>query len=339
MNSPRQRPVLSVAAVLLLAASCTGSRRRPRTRRWGWRHGRHRGCVGIDRERRHHRERGGAAGGGSGGSGGSGAPSSGCGVTGAPTGAMTTLTITVAGRERAYVLFVPTNYDASARYPLIFAWHGLGGTGTLARSYFRIEQAAANQAILVYPTALPNAQGMAAWDLAAAGVDVQLFERSSPACRAGYCIDGNRVFSAGHSYGGYMTNRLGCTRGDVLRAIAPWRGPPFGGGRGRLRGPGRRLDRARHERRTVDFAQGEAARDRFLTANGCGATTMAAPPDACVAYDGCMPDLPVHWCVHMMDPTGRATPAPASGPSSTRSSEPARGRVPPPVRATRPENR
>jgi len=224
-------------------------------------------------------------------------------MTGAPTGAMTTLTITVAGQERAYVLFVPTNYDASTRYPLIFAWHGLGGTGTLARSYFRIEQAAANQAILVYPTALPNAQGMAAWDLSAAGIDVQLFDALLASVSGRYCIDGNRVFSTGHSYGGYMTNRLGCTRGDVLRAIGPVAGgPPFGGGSwGTCAGQvGAWIAHGMNDG-TVDFMQGEAARDRFLTANGCGATTMATPPDACVAYDGCMPDLPVHWCVHMMD--------------------------------------
>jgi len=277
MNSPRQRPVLSVATALLLAASCTGSG----------------GASGT----------GGASGGGSGGSGGSGTPSSGCGMTGAPTGAMTTLTITVAGQERAYVLFVPTNYDASTRYPLIFAWHGLGGTGTLARSYFRIEQAAANQAILVYPTALPNAQGMAAWDLAANGIDVQLFDALLASVSGRYCIDGARVFSTGHSYGGYMTNRLGCTRGDVLRAIGPVAGgPPFGGGSwGTCAGQvGAWIAHGMNDG-TVDFAQGEAARDRFLMANGCGATTMPTAPDACVAYDGCMPDLPVHWCVHMMD--------------------------------------
>jgi len=303
MNSHRQLPVLSIAGALLLAASCTGSGSDPGPVGGGGATGATGGASGSTGNGGAIGNGGASGSGGPAGSGGSGAPSSGCGMTGAPTGAMTTQTITVAGQERAYVLFVPTNYDANTRYPLIFAWHGLGGTGTLARSYFRIEQAAANQAILVYPTALPNAQGMAAWDLAASGVDVQLFDALLASVSGRYCIDGNRVFSTGHSYGGYMTNRLGCTRGDVLRAIGPVAGgPPFGGGSwGTCAGQvGAWIAHGMNDG-TVDFAQGEAARDRFLMANGCGATTMATPPDACVAYDGCMPDLPVHWCVHMMD--------------------------------------
>jgi polyhydroxybutyrate depolymerase len=303
MRSRRQLPVLSIAGALLLAASCSSSGADPGPLGGAGGSGATAGASGSTGS-------GGASGSGAGGTGGSGAgtggssaPSSGCGMTGAPTGAMTTQTITVAGAERSYVLFVPTSYDANTRYPLIFAWHGLGGTGMLARSYFRLEQAAANQAIFVYPSALANAQGMAAWDLAANGVDVQLFDALLASVSGRYCIDGNRVFSTGHSYGGFMTNRLGCSRGDVLRAIAPVAGgPPFGGGSGGscVGQVGAWIAHGMNDG-TVDFAQGEAARDRLLMANGCGTTTTPTPPDACVAYDGCMPDLPVHWCVHMMD--------------------------------------
>jgi hypothetical protein len=86
----------------------------------------------------------------------------------------------------------------------------------------------------------------------------------------------------------------------VLRAIAPVAGgPPFGGGTwGTCMGAvGAWMTHGDNDP-TVEFTQGEAARDRFRMANGCATTTMPVDPMPCVAYDGCMPDLPVHWCVH-----------------------------------------
>jgi poly(3-hydroxybutyrate) depolymerase len=237
---------------------------------------------------------------GSGGATGAGGASAGCGMSGAPTGVMQMLSITVAGTARAYVLSVPTSYSSATRYPLIFGWHGLGGNGMQSRQYFRVESSAANQAIFVYPTALPNTSGQNAWDLGASGVDVQLFDALVADVTGKYCVDNNRIFSTGHSYGGFFTNRLGCTRGNVLRAIAPVAGgPPFGGGTwGTCMGAvGAWMTHGDNDP-TVEFTQGEAARDRFRMANGCATTTMPVDPMPCVAYDGCMPDLPVHWCVH-----------------------------------------
>jgi polyhydroxybutyrate depolymerase len=39
-----------------------------------------------------------------------------------------------------------------------------------------------------------------------------------------YCIDRSRIFSVGMSYGGIMSNTLGCEMGDVFRALAPMSG-------------------------------------------------------------------------------------------------------------------
>ena len=39
--------------------------------------------------------------------------------------------------------------------------------------------------------------------------------------RAEYCIDNHQIFSTGWSYGGIMTNRVGCHLAQDIKAIAP----------------------------------------------------------------------------------------------------------------------
>ena len=51
---------------------------------------------------------------------------------------------------------------------------------------------------------------------------------------------------------------------------------------------------------TADFAipveGGLATKDFWRIANHCAATSQPANPAGCVAYDGCDPGYPVHWC-------------------------------------------
>jgi polyhydroxybutyrate depolymerase len=73
----------------------------------------------------------------------------GCGLAGARTGVLLGQAITVAGQVRTYVLSVPRSYDAGTPLALVFAWHGHGGTGSVARQQFAIEPAAAGGALFV----------------------------------------------------------------------------------------------------------------------------------------------------------------------------------------------
>jgi poly(3-hydroxybutyrate) depolymerase len=197
-------------------------------------------------------------------------------------------------------LFVPTTYSPNTPLPVVFAYHGLGGTGTLARQYFGIERSSNNQAIFVYPTGLPNADGDNVWTLTQTGIDVQYFDALLAELSGKYCIDKARVYATGHSYGGLMTNALGCFRGDVLRGIAPVAGmPPFGnptcqGGVAAWIAHG-------DNDTTVDFTTGGiATRDLWLKLNTCAASGLATAvePSPCVAYPGCSSGHSVHWCVH-----------------------------------------
>jgi poly(3-hydroxybutyrate) depolymerase len=249
---------------------------------------------------------GGAASGGSSGGAASGGaasgppePSSGCGKAEAEGGVLPEQMIEADGQSRTYVLSVPSDYQGEQPYPLVFAWHGLGGSGTLARSYFRLEQQAKGGGIFVYPDGMLNDDGNAQWDLRPDGMDVALFDALLEKISAAYCVDSKRIFSTGHSFGGFFTERLGCSRGEVLRGIAPVAGgPPFGGDANCTTSVAAWITHGSNDA-TVDFATGEDGRDLWLTANGCGDGTAPVSPEPCVAYDGC--SEPLHWCVHEDD--------------------------------------
>jgi poly(3-hydroxybutyrate) depolymerase len=124
---------------------------------------------------------------------------------------------------------------------------------------------------------------------------VQLFDALVKEIGARYCIDQNRVFATGFSYGGSMANSLGCFRGTALRAIAPQAGgnlwPASVPCRGQVPvwtayglqdpylGP--------YERPSRDF---------WLSSNHCGASAFPVSPDPCMTYAGCDRGFPVISC-------------------------------------------
>ena len=191
---------------------------------------------------------GGSAGtsvGGGGAGGGSAAPSKGCTVTdglktlttggssvatGLPTS--TALTITSGGMSREYVIDIPADYNPTHPYRLIFSWHQAYGSdvGNASGVYpanngpnfnatnyaffgLRREANAANDsAIFVAPLGI----GSLPWDY---NRDVVLFDDLLTLIDANLCIDDNRVFSSGFSFGAMMSYALSITRQTKLRAV------------------------------------------------------------------------------------------------------------------------
>ena len=221
--------------------------------------------------------------------GGPGVATRGCG-TSAPSG-MQNKNTNVGGVGRRYQLFVPTGYDASRPLPLVFVFHGLGGDGNQIRAYLSMEKESAGQALFVYPDGLRQSSqgGATAWALD----DVKFFDAMVSEISESHCVDVKRIFAAGHSFGGYMSNLVGCERGDVVRAIAPVSG---GVVPGTCKGPVAAWISHGDKDTTVDQREGIAARDRWTKLNGCATTTKPTSPDTCVAYDGCSAGHPVTWC-------------------------------------------
>jgi poly(3-hydroxybutyrate) depolymerase len=208
-------------------------------------------------------------------------------------------TISVAGVEREYYLWVPASYRPERAYPLIFRWHGTGGNGLSGG--LEIEAHAGEEALIVSPSGVGGR-----WVVEAGSPDVALFEALLAEVGQTLCLDPARVFSYGFSAGARLTNLLACTRGTLLRGVASVSGAVAGEGCATPVA-------AWVVHGTADdvnpIALGVAARDRFLAAGGCSTRSVPAPPAPCVAYEGCAPGYPVVWCARATghDPMGSFT--------------------------------
>jgi poly(3-hydroxybutyrate) depolymerase len=196
--------------------------------------------------------------------------------------------ITVDDETRLYLLDLPADYDDREPLPIVFGFHGLGGSAEGFRSYGRLVDAVGNAAIVVHP----NSGASKGWD---SPLDVDFFDATLADVSASACVDADRIFATGHSYGGFMSNRLGCQRGDVLAGI----GPVAGGGPydGTCDGPVPAVIIHGDPDPVVAFATGVASRDRWLNENGC--STAAAPlGDGGMEYTDCSSGAHIQWWVH-----------------------------------------
>jgi len=234
-------------------------------------------------------------------------PSPGCDTENATSGRFT---IDVDGTEREYILKLPESYDPSHPYPLIFGWHGrmydaewvANGEAPLTGPYFGIESEAAGRAIFIAPQALDT--GWSDQDGRDLAFALAMVERS----RTELCVDESRLFSTGFSFGAIMTLVIGCTEGDVFRAIAPMSGS-LSNGCPASDQPVAYWSSHGTQDTTITPAQGEAARDEFLARNHCEATSQPSEPEGCVRYDGCDPGYPVSFCTF----EGAHVPPPFAG--------------------------
>jgi len=238
------------------------------------------------------------AGGGAPTMGGPAMPSSGCGKTGTPPSG--NQTIDVDGVQRAYIVKVPSNYEANTPYRLVFAWHGLGGTAMqIASNYYGLVTRSANSALFIAGQGQPGTgqqNGLATWTIANDS-DVVFTRKMLEWAKANYCIDVRRVFSIGMSAGGMMSNIVGCELGDSFRAMVAMSG---GGPKGYATKPctGQLAVWISHGNKddNVPFSYGKASRDYWAKANHCGTETVPVMPGTCLEYQGCDAGFPVQFC-------------------------------------------
>ncbi|HYD42843.1 MAG TPA: prolyl oligopeptidase family serine peptidase [Anaeromyxobacter sp.] len=210
----------------------------------------------------------------------------------APSPGVTSGSVDVAGVRRTFVLVLPTA-DAGQALPVYFVFHGAGGSGAYYRSWMQFERRATRPGIFVYPDGLADG-GTTGWPNTG-GRDVAFFDALLAHVKARACVDERRVFATGFSYGGYMSNTLGCARAGVVRAVAPLSGGlPWA--TSCTRTPAAAWIAHGTADSTVAFPQGERARDYWVGVNGCGTGTAPVAPEPCTSYQGCAAGHPVVWC-------------------------------------------
>ncbi|MEM6264467.1 MAG: T9SS type A sorting domain-containing protein [Bacteroidota bacterium] len=138
------------------------------------------------------------------------------------------------GIYRQYLARIPATYTSNQPHELVFVLHGGGGSANLMFAMTRFDQVADTAGfILVFPqgvftgvdgrgraghhwadgrtTTLPDVNGID---------DVGFISNLMDTLSAAYNIDPNRVYAAGASNGGYMTQLLACELSDRLAAVA-----------------------------------------------------------------------------------------------------------------------
>lgn len=236
---------------------------------------------------------GGSAGGGTGGSGGA-TPGTGCGATPLANGRAS---IDVSGTMREYVLQLPDDYDANEPYKLIFGWHWRGGQASdvvsgsiIGGPYYGLESRSGGTAILVAPEGIDN--GWANTN----GRDIAFLHAMLDLFNSTLCIDQQRIFSTGFSYGGMMSDAIGCEMADVFRAIAPNSGAFYSGCKEPNMDPIAVLLMHGNNDTVVPLADGQEALNKFLGRDQCGTMTHPVDPSPCVEYEGCTDGYPVVYC-------------------------------------------
>src|SRR5262249_35484252 len=145
--------------------------------------------------------------------------------------AQTTMTWTVEGTTRTALVYAPAPATVSLRHPLIFAFHGHGGTSQAAAMGMHL-QTLWPQAIVVYPQGLPTptksqvdpAGNQPGWQvqLGQPGLndrDLKFFDAMLATMHQKFVVDDSRIYSTGFSNGALFSYLLWAERGKVLAAF------------------------------------------------------------------------------------------------------------------------
>lgn len=217
--------------------------------------------------------------------------SAGCGT--AQSTGLRTMTMTVRGEERSYLVSVPAGYDPNTPVPLHMNFHGCTGDSMShwysMNSRGGVEAAFGARGVYVYPQGLANSGCSTGWEMSNGGKDVEFVDSIRTTISDQFCIDTRGMIVTGMSYGGDFTNKYSCARPDnvviaVAQASSAWPhsdcvGPvPI----------------------VVTYALGDVyaetytgpgfaiSRDFWRAENGCTAMTDPETPSPCVRYRGCI---------------------------------------------------
>ncbi|HSN76630.1 MAG TPA: PHB depolymerase family esterase [Anaerolineae bacterium] len=131
-------------------------------------------------------------------------------------------TLTVDGRERAYLLYTPPGYDPATPAPLVVSLHGFasGPVNQMEVSQWN-EVADEHGFVVAYPegTGFPKRWNTGALTGEEAVDDVAFLSELIDTVSQQYNVDPQRIYVNGLSNGGGMSNTLACLRPERIAAI------------------------------------------------------------------------------------------------------------------------
>ena len=200
------------------------------------------------------------------------------------------------GKNRSFIIRMPTGYDGKKPFPMFFGFHGAGGgaSGFETGAFGGVSRMLTDKAIRVFPQAF----GGNTWSRDEPD-DVLYMDAVMEWMKTRICYDTARVFAGGQSSGAYFSHRWACDRGNFVRAVTTNSG-------------GQRRERALDCKVPVSAWVSTGSQDnpghvmgtrqaRDAWAKLAGCTTMGpmpTTPSPCVALQGCRPGYKVHYCEH-----------------------------------------
>lgn len=218
-----------------------------------------------------------------------GGSSPGCGNALAPTGEAVR-SLTIQGVERTFIVDAPETIDPELPLALVFVFHGNGGNGQASQGMgLQNVPGARDEAVFLFPDGIDWGGFGLGWDGYCGEYDMELFDAMVATISDDYCIDPDRIFAAGFSWGGDMCQALACCRGDVVRAIAPASGPElfptYPAACPDTERPAFRMTYATNDAYPPNMFADTIEWHR--TEQGCAETSAPVDPEPCIAYDGC----------------------------------------------------
>ena len=128
------------------------------------------------------------------------------------------------GILRDYIVYIPASYDGSNAYPLLFSFHGGGGTSSDFINTNDMRPIADTAGfIAIYPqAAIDPDDGSFSWLHKAPTThnDIFFIEAIIDTLITQYMIDNNRVYACGYSEGGIFSYELGCRLNNRIAAFS-----------------------------------------------------------------------------------------------------------------------
>ncbi|GES64318.1 feruloyl esterase C [Aspergillus terreus] len=222
------------------------------------------------------------------------ANSAGCGTTPSLSSGVNSLTVN--GQNREYIIQTPDNYDSSTPHKLVIGYHWRDGTmnNVVDGGFYGLSYLAGDvPTIFVAPQGIDNGWANSNGD------DIAFTDAILEAVESSYCIDEERRFATGWSWGGGMSYSVACSRADVFRAVAVLSGAEISGCDGGSV-PIAYFGQHGVSDSVLPIDLGRQLRDHFVQVNGCDAASPQEPAagsgtHTVTDYTGCSEGHPVQW--------------------------------------------
>ncbi len=134
------------------------------------------------------------------------------------------LTVQGSSGQRSFIMHVPSAYKGDKPVPLLIDYHPIGGSSEGQMRDTKYKSLTDKEGVIsLYPQGTTKTMGPG-WNVGPCcsnDDDIEFTRAMIKYAREKACIDPQRIYAAGFSMGGGMSNHVACMMSDVFAAVAP----------------------------------------------------------------------------------------------------------------------